>query len=548
VIDLWYKNAVIYSVDVETFQDGNGDGIGDFLGLANRIPYLAGIGVTCVWLLPFYPSPDRDDGYDVADYYGVRPQLGTLGDFVEFANQAKEYGIRIIVDLVVNHTSNTHPWFQSARKDEHSPFRDWYVWSKRKPRDATQGMVFPGVQKSTWTHDRQAGAYYFHRFYDFQPDLNVANPDVRHEIEKIMGFWAQLGVSGFRIDAAPFLIEHKGTGAVMGPEEYAFLTQFRHFLDWRRGDCVMLAEANVPNDQLLNFFGDDDRMHLLFNFAANRALFLAVAQESAEPVREAYKNLPDLPSSAQWANFLRNNDEIDLSGLTDEQRQQCFEEFGPEPEMQLYGRGLRRRLAPMLKADRRRIELMNSLMFTLPGTPVMRYGEEIGMGENLKLPERSAIRTPMQWSNEPNGGFSTADPKALVRPVMSTGEYRYERINVASQRLEYESLLNWIERTIRTRKECPEFGSGKVRFLRTRNPSVLAHSCEWQGGTVVAVHNFSRATCSVTLDLPEDTVQVQHLYGRQLHEPNRGPSAVIDLDGYDYRWLRLRRASDQRQP
>jgi maltose alpha-D-glucosyltransferase/alpha-amylase len=308
----------------------------------------------------------------------------------------------------------------------------------------------------------------------------------------------------------------------------------------------MLAEANVPPDKVLNFFGADDRMHLLFNFAVNRALFLAVAEECAEPVLEAFKQLPEIPSSAQWANFLRNNDEIDLSGLDDEQRQRCFDEFGPEPEMQLYGRGIRRRLSPMLKADRRRIELMNSLMFTLPGTPVLRYGEEIGMGENLKLKERNAIRTPMQWSRQTNAGFSTADPKQLVRSVISSGEYRYERINVASQRLEYDSLLNWTERTIRTYKECPEFGSGKVRFLRTRNPGVLAHSCEWHGGTVVAIHNFSRATATVEIELPPDTVEVQHIYGRQLHEPLHGPSAVIDLDGYDYRWLRLHRGGDAR--
>ena len=542
MIDLWYKTAVMYCIDVETFQDGNGDGIGDFVGLASRIPYLAGIGVTCIWLLPFYPSPDRDDGYDVEDYYSVRPTLGSLGDFVDFSRTARKYGIRVLIDLVVNHTSITHSWFQAARRDANSRYRDWYVWSKRKPRDAAQGMVFPGVQKSTWSYDREAKAYYFHRFYEFQPDLNVGNPAVREEIEKIMGFWAELGVSGFRIDAAPFLIEHKGTDNVMGREEYAYLTEFRHFLDWRRGDAVMLAEANVPPKDIVNFFGDNDRMHLLFNFIVNRNLFLSVARETAEPLIEACKQLPELPASAQWANFLRNNDEIDLSGLSEEDQQACFQEFGPEPSMQLYGRGIRRRLAPMLKADRRRIELMNSLMFTLPGTPVLRYGEEIGMGDDLDLPQRDAIRTPMQWSAEANGGFSRAT--RLIRPVISSGEYRYERINVDSQRLEEHSLLNWMERTIRTYKECPEFGWGSLRFLDTGNSSVLAHACEWQGNTVVAVHNFSRATATVTLDLPEDTQEVRHIYGRQLHQPLQGTArrTVVDLDGYDYRWLRLRRA------
>jgi maltose alpha-D-glucosyltransferase/alpha-amylase len=545
VIDLWYKNAVIYCIDVETFQDGNGDGIGDFIGLSDRLPYLAGIGVTCVWLLPFYPSPVLDDGYDVADYYGVRPTLGTLGDFVDFMNQARELGIRVIVDLVVNHTSNTHPWFQNARRDPGSPYRDWYVWSKRKPRGADSGVVFPGVQKSTWTYDRQAGAYYFHRFYDFQPDLNLIHPPVRQEIEKIMGFWLQLGVSGFRIDAAPFMIEEKGTGKSRGPEDYAYLTEFRQFLSWRRGDAMMLAEANVPPDELLHFFGTQgDRMQLLFNFIVNRQLFLAMAREEAGPLVEAYSMLPELPETAQWAIFLRNNDEIDLSGLSDEDRARCFEEFGPDPSMQVYGRGIRRRLSPMLKADRRRLELMNSLMFTLPGTPVIRYGEEIGMGDDLNLPERAAIRTPMQWSSEPNGGFSTAT--RLVRPVISEGEYRYERINVASERLEFDSFLNWMERAIRTRKECPEFGWGRMQFLDTGQPSVLAHACEWRGSTVVAVHNFSRATASVKLKLPADVEETLDLYGRHLRQPAPGAEHIIDLDGYDYRWLRLRRSTDRR--
>ncbi|HYY87374.1 MAG TPA: alpha-amylase family protein, partial [Chloroflexota bacterium] len=517
-------------------------------GLSDRLPYLAGIGVTCVWLLPFYPSPDRDDGYDIEDYYGVRPPLGTLGDFVDFIQQAKELGIRVIVDLVVNHTSHTHAWFQAARRDRQSPYRDWYVWSDRKPPRSQAGVVFPGVQQSTWTYDRQARAYYFHRFYDFQPDLNLINPAVRQEIERVMGFWLQLGVSGFRIDAAPFMIEHKGSGRPRGREEYAYLTEFRQFLSWRRGDAMMLAEANVPPKEVMNFFGDvGDRMQLLFNFYVNQRLFLAVAREQAAPILEAYRMLPDLPETAQWANFLRNNDEIDLSGLSDDERAECFAEFGPEPEMQLYGRGIRRRLSPMLKADRRRLELMNSLMLTLPGTPVIRYGEEIGMGDDLSQPERAAIRTPMQWSAERNGGFSTAPTEKLVRPAIAEGEYRYERVNVADQRLQFDSFLNWMERAIRTRKECPEFGWGTPRFLDSGHPTVLAHACEWRGSMVMAVHNFSRAARTVKLDLPPDTVEVLDLYGRRLDQPRaEGSPSLIDLDGYDYRWMRIRRTGDRR--
>jgi maltose alpha-D-glucosyltransferase/alpha-amylase len=542
VIDLWYKNAIIYCLDVATFADSNDDGIGDFRGLGDRLPYLAGIGVTCVWLMPFYPSPMRDGGYDVADYYNVDPRYGTLGDFVDFIRRAGELGIRVIVDLVINHTSDTHPWFQAARKEPNSPYRDWFVWSDKQPRKRTTGLVFPGVQKTNWTYDKEARAYYFHRFYEFQPDLNIGNPAVRDEMERIMGFWIQLGVTGFRIDAVPFLIEDKSGEKPLGPEQYRYLTDFRRFLSWRRGDAMTVAEANVDPKETLNFVGDGDRMNLMFNFWANQHLFLSVACEDATPLIEAFKALPDLPHTAQWANFLRNHDEIDLGRLTDEQRARCFELFGPQPEMQLYGRGIRRRLAPMLQGDRRRLELMNSLLFTLPGTPVIRYGEEIGMGDNLELPERLSIRTPMQWSAELNGGFSKAASKKLVRPVISTGEYRFERVNVAAQRLDEDSLLNWTERAIRTRKELPEIGWGEVQFLETDHPTVMAHTCSWQGNTVVAVHNFSRAACSVKVKWPAGTGELLHLFGRDVHEPLPGSSPVIDLDGYDYRWMKVRDA------
>jgi maltose alpha-D-glucosyltransferase/alpha-amylase len=544
VIDLWYKNAVIYCLDVSTFADGNGDGVGDFRGLCEHLPYLAGIGVTCVWLLPFYPSPRRDDGYDIQDYYNVHPSFGTLGDFVDFMCQANELGIRVIVDLVVNHTSDQHPWFKAARSDPASPYRDWYVWSDKKPRNPVTGLVFPGVQKTNWTHDRQAQAYYFHRFYDFQPDLNVSNPAVRDEIERIMGFWLQLGVTGFRIDAVPFLIEDKAGGAPLRPEQYEYLTDFRRFLSWRRGDAMMLGEANVAPRDTLNFVGDGDRMQLMFNFWANQHLFLAMALEDATPLVTAYKALPPLPPTAQWANFLRNNDEIDLGRLSDEERARCFEAFGPDKTMQLYERGIRRRLAPMLQGDRRRLELMNSLLFTLPGTPVIRYGEEIAMGDDLSLPEREAIRTPMQWSPDPpHGGFSSAPPRKLPRQVIATGEYRYERVNVAMQRLDHDSLLNWTERAIRTRKECPEFGWGDVQFLETDHPAVLAHTCTWRGNTVAAVHNFSRGACAVKVKWPTAFQELQHLFGRTVHSPLPGSAAVLDLDGYDYRWLRVRTAA-----
>jgi maltose alpha-D-glucosyltransferase / alpha-amylase len=544
MIDLWYKNAVIYCLDVRSFADGNGDGIGDFRGLSERVPYLAGIGITCVWLLPFYPSPRKDDGYDVSDYYGVDPHYGTLGDFVDFMRQASEFGIRVIVDLVVNHTSSSHPWFQAARSDPESPYRDWYIWSPRKPKDAASGVVFPGVQRSTWSYDRAARAYYFHRFYDSQPDLNTGNPHVRAEIERIMGFWLQLGVTGFRIDAVPFLIEDKGTGERQGYEQYSYLREWRRFLSWRRGDAMMLGEANVAPKETLNFIGDDDRLNLLFNFWGNQHLFLAMACEDATPLINAYAELPELPPTAQWANFLRNNDEIDLGRLSDDERARCMQAFAPEPAMQLYGRGIRRRLAPMLQGDRRRIELMNSLMFTLGGTPVIRYGEEIGMGDDLRLKERDAIRTAMQWSGEPHGGFSGPPARKPHVPVISDGEYRYERVNVAAQRLDFGSLLNWTEHAIRTRKECPEFGWGKMQFLKTDRPSVLAHACTWSGRTVIAVHNFSRASTTVKVQWPKGTGRLLHIFGRGTHDPLPEGSNVVDLDGYDYRWMRVQPSAD----
>src|SRR4051812_26227895 len=476
--DLWYKNAIIYCLSVATYMDANGDGIGDFQGLMRRLDYLHGLGVTAIWLMPFQTSPCRDDGYDITDYYGVDPRYGTLGDFVEFTHGAKQRGMRVLIDLVVNHTSDQHPWFQSARSDPNSPYRDWYVWADKKPENADQGMVFPGVQKSTWSFDRQAKAWYFHRFYEFQPDLNTANPQVQAEILKIMGFWIQLGVSGFRMDAVPFVIGTKGGGIRVPDEQYDMLRTFREFLQWRQGDAIILAEANVLPETDLEYFGDDgERMQMMFNFQVNQHLFYALASGDKRPLEDAMKATKPRPATGQWALFLRNHDELDLGRLTPEQRQVVFAAFGPEPGMQLYERGIRRRLAPMLKGDRRRLELAYSLMFTLPGTPVLRYGDEIGMGDDLKLPERNCARTPMQWSTEPHGGFTKSDDPVL--PVIAGGPYGYEHINAAIQRRHPDSPLNWTERIIRMRKEVPEVGWGDYVVIPTRDPSVLIMRYDW---------------------------------------------------------------------
>lgn len=538
--DLWYKDAIIYCLDVDSFRDANGDGIGDFQGLTERLAYLEGLGVNCLWLLPFYPTPDRDNGYDIIDYYGVDSRLGTLGDFTEFMQRAHMRGIRVIIDLVVNHTSNQHPWFQAARADATSPYHHYYVWSDTKPLDAADGVVFPGVQEAVWSYDRKARAYYFHRFYKHQPDLNIANPAVREEICKIMGFWLALGVSGFRVDAAPFLIELRGIENAEMADPYQYLREFRDFLSWRRGDAILLAEANVSMEKIPDYFGDGNKLHMLFNFMANQHLFLALARQQALPLIEGLYKQPPIPDAGQWANFLRNHDELDLGRLTEAQREHVFQTFGPKATMQLYHRGIRRRLSPMLEGEQRRLELAYSLLFTMPGTPVLWYGEEIGMGDDLSLNERDSVRTPMQWSEGTNGGFSTAPPEQLIRPVIDKGPFRYQDVNVAAQRRDPNLLLNWIERAIRLRKECPEFGWGAWRILETEDPVVFAHSCQWQDRTILAVHNLSAEPRDIKLDLRD--YQNQHildLLGNRQAMPIEDNSHHVELEGYGYRWLRL---------
>jgi maltose alpha-D-glucosyltransferase / alpha-amylase len=535
---LWQKNAIVYTIDVESFADGNGDGVGDFRGLAAKLDYLSGLNVSCVWLQPFFPSPFRDHGYDISDYYSVDPRYGTLGDFVEFSQAARDRGIRVIADLVVNHTSIDHPWFQDARRDAHSPYRDWYVWSKEKPPNAEQGMVFPGVQKTTWTFDDVAGEYYYHRFYDHQPDLNTGNPAVRDEIDRIMKTWLQLGVSGFRVDALPFVISTKGPGSTAFGDCPEYLVDMRQTLSWQRGDAVFMAEANLPPDQVSLYFGEGDRVHVIFNFFVNQHLWLALAREQAQPIRDAYAKLPRIPKYCQWANFLRTHDELDLARLSDPERAEVFRAFGPEPTMQLYNRGIRRRAAPMLGNDRARMEMAESLVLTLPGTPVLRYGDEIGMGENLGLHERDAIRTPMQWANKRNAGFSSASPERLVVPVIGEGEFGYPRVNVADQQRDPDSLLNWMEHMTRLRLRSPEFGNGECEWLETSDPAVLAHSCRGERECVFAVHNLSRRELDVTIKLGRHVDGLFDILANcEAHKDEDGRHR-LHLKPYGYSWLR----------
>ncbi|WP_398478017.1 alpha-amylase family protein [Tardiphaga sp.] len=538
--DLWYKNAVFYCLSVGSFMDSDGDGIGDFRGVTRRLDYLHGLGITAIWLMPFQASPGKDDGYDISDYYSVDKRYGTLGDFVEFTHGCHQRGIRVIIDLVVNHTSDQHPWFKAARSSKESPYRDWYVWSDKKPANANKGMVFPGVQKTTWTHDKTSKSWYFHRFYDFQPDLNTSNPHVQAEILKIMGFWLQLGVSGFRMDAVPFIIATKGPKVNKPVEQYDMLRVFREFLQWRKGDAIVLAEANVLPETDMEYFGDDgDRMHMMFNFHVNQHLFYALAAGDARPLAAAMKVTKPRPATAQWGLFLRNHDELDLGRLSEKQRKIVFEAFGPDKSMQLYDRGIRRRLAPMLGGDRRRLELAYSLMYTLPGTPVLRYGDEIAMGDDLTLPERNCARTPMQWSTEPHAGFTKSERSK--NPVIDKGPYGYDHVNVAMQRRDPDSLLNWTERMIRMRKEVPEIGWGDFAIVATRDPSVLAIRYDWRNNSVVFVHNFNEEPREVTLAIGLDDERDLHLINllseSHSHADDHGKHHLM-LEGYGYRWFR----------
>jgi trehalose synthase len=538
--DLWWKNAVIYCVDVESFLDTTGDGVGDLDGLTQRIDYLAGLGVTCLWLMPFYPSPERDYGYDVADYYGVADKFGSLGDLVELVRTARERGIRVIADLVVNHTSIDHPWFQMSRKG-HPIFKDFYVWEDEKPPNASEGVVFPGKQEGVWSYDRARRKWYMHRFYPFQPDLNINNPLVRNEVHKVIGFWLKLGLSGFRIDAVPFLIEqvHGDHPAVKDPHDY--LRDLRDFAIRRSGDTMLLAEANEPLDRIASFFGDrGDQMSMLFSFITNQALYLSLVRGDAAPLADALRSLPEIPPESQWANFIKNHDEQTLDRLSDAEREEVFDAFAPDESMRLYGRGIRRRLPSMLDGDRARMELAYSLLFSLPGTPVLFYGEEIGMADNPAIPDRGAVRPPMQWADQPGGGFTTADESKLPRPLVTKGPFAYDEVNVREQRRDPHSFLNWMEKAIRTRKEWPEFGWGQWRLLGARNPAVLAHIATWDGSSVLALHNFADRPSKVSVRIPGEATggTWQQIFGRGDEEAAaiEDDRLTCEVGPYGYLW------------
>ncbi len=554
--DLWWKNAVLYCADVESFLDTDGDGRGDLTGMTQRLDYLAELGVTCLWLMPFYPSPNRDDGYDITDYYAVQPRLGSLGDFVELVRTARDRGIRVIADLVVNHTSDLHPWFKAARSDKESPFREWYVWRDEDPGDTKQQVAFPDQEDSLWQYDEKAGQFYLHRFYRTEPDLDVSNPKVRDEIAKIAGFWLELGLSGFRVDAVPALLDETGfteEDRSQLPDPHDFLRELRAFLGRRVGDAMLLGEVNLEYQDQLEFFGGDagDELSMQFDFITMQQMYLSLARQDARPMIASLSRRPVLPRSCQWATFVRNHDELTLDKLSVPEREEVFAAFGPQEDMQLYGRGLRRRLPPMLSGDPRRIRMVYSLLFSLPGTPVLFYGEEIGMGENLAIPDRYAVRSPMQWTAGPNGGFSTAKPSKLVRPVTQDG-FSPEHVNVEAQRREPDSLLSFMTLLVRRYRECPELGWGDWTVIEQPEHALLAAEHSLDGDSMITLHNLGADPLTARVAVgpwPAGTRLVDLLDGSSPDAPDvpdHPGQLEIPLEGYGFRWLRVVPPGDRR--
>jgi trehalose synthase len=553
--DLWYKNAVVYCLDIETFFDSDGDGVGDAAGLAQRVDYLAELGVTCLWLMPFYPTPRKDDGYDVADFYGVDPRLGTHGDLVELIRTAKDRGLRVIADLVVNHTSDQHPWFQEARTSVDSRYRNYYVWRSDPPPDTSDQVVFPDAEDSIWAKDEATGEWYLHHFYSHQPDLNIANREVQDAIAKVMGFWLQVGLDGFRVDAVPFFLNDVGMSEPEKDdfsEPHEYLRALRRFLHRRSGNAILLGEVNVPYADQVAFFGgtDGDELTMMFDFIAMQAMYLSLARQDARPLAQALRERPveAISPDCQYATFVRNHDELTLDKLSDAERQEVFAAFGPEPEMQLFDRGLKRRLPPMLGGDPRRVKMVYALLFALPGTPVLFYGEEIGMGEDLRRPGRMAVRTPMQWTADPAGGFSTAAAEDLVAPLV-TGSYGPEHVNVADSRRDPAPLLHHVSLMARRYRECPELGWGRYEILDQPHHAVLAHRTTWDGSAMVLLHNLGAEALTVPLDLGEQegTLLLDLLQDAQATVGADG-RVELALDAFGFRWLRVQRPGERRLP
>ena len=497
---LWYKDAVFYEIHVKAYADSNGDGIGDFQGLIGKLDYLQWLGVDCLWLLPFYPSPLRDDGYDVADFMSVAEKYGTTEEVRRFLDEAHRRGMRVIVDLVLNHTSDQHPWFQEARSSPDSPKRDYYVWSDSDSKYAKARIIFIDTEKSNWTWDPEAKAFYWHRFFSHQPDLNYDNPEVQKAMLDTMEFWLEQGLDGFRCDAVPYLLEREGTICENLPETHVYLKAIRRRIDETYKGRILLAEANQWPSDVRPYFGDGDEFHMAFHFPLMPRLYMGVRSETRDPIIDMFTHTPEIPPNCQWCLFLRNHDELTLEMCSGEERDYMYYTYARDPKMRR-NIGIARRLAPLLDNDRRKIELLNSLVFTMPGSPIIYYGDEIGMGDNVQLKDRDGVRTPMQWTMDRNAGFSTCDPSQLYLPVVSDPVFGYQSINVESQREMPHSLLHWMKRMIAVRKRYPAFGRGTITFLRPANGKVLAYLRQHEGVALLLVHNLAGSAQSVELDL-----------------------------------------------
>jgi maltose alpha-D-glucosyltransferase/alpha-amylase len=538
--DLWYKDAVFYELHVKAYTDADGNGMGDFPGLLTRLDHLKALGIDCLWLLPMYPSPFRDDGYDISDYCAVHPQYGTLDDFRAFLKAAHERGLKVITELVLNHTSDQHPWFKEARSSPDSPKRAYYVWSDTDERYRGVRIIFRDTEMSNWAWDPVSKAYYWHRFFSHQPDLNYDNPAVREEIWRVMRFWLEIGVDGFRADAVPYLLEREGTSCENLPETHEVVRELRRRMDTEFPGRMLLAEANMWPEEVRPYFGDGDGFHMAFHFPLMPRMFMALRLEDRKPLVEIVERTPAIPASCQWGLFLRNHDELTLEMVTDAERDYMYEEYARDPVARL-NLGIRRRLAPLLDGDRRRIELMNALLLSLPGSPVLYYGDEIGMGDNVYLGDRSGVRTPMQWTGGWNGGFSTADPERLYQPLISNPVYGYQAVNVESQRRQENSLLNWTRRILEVRRSTRVFGRGSIEFLRPANHRVLAYVRSLDSEKVLVVNNLSGTAQAVELDLAglAGAIPIE-MFGRSLFPRIRERPYVMTLGPYDFFWFRLR--------
>ncbi|ACI97953.1 maltose alpha-D-glucosyltransferase [Rhodospirillum centenum] len=540
----WYKDAVIYQTHVKAFHDADNDGIGDFAGLAQKLDYIQELGVTALWLLPFYPSPLKDDGYDIADYRDVNPRYGTLRDFRNFVRECHARGIRVITELVVNHTSDQHPWFQRARRaPKGHPHRNFYVWSDTDQKYQGTRIIFLDTEKSNWTWDEQAKAYFWHRFYSHQPDLNFDNPRVLREVMNVMRYWLDMGVDGLRLDAVPYLIEREGTNCENLPETHEILRRIRAEVDSHYGDRMLLAEANQWPEDVLPYFGNPevggDECHMAFHFPLMPRIYMALAMEDRHPVTDIMRQTPEIPANAQWAVFLRNHDELTLEMVTDKERDYMWNFYATDRRARI-NLGIRRRLAPLMDNDRHKIELLNSLLFSMPGTPVIYYGDEIGMGDNVYLGDRDGVRTPMQWSPDRNGGFSRADPAGLYLPTIQDPVYGFQAVNVEAQARSSTSLLNWMRRLVAVRQQYRAFGRGSLRFLYPGNRKVLAYLREYEGEVVLCVANLSRAPQAVELDLRQHRTCVPvEMIGRSAFPPIGDLPYLLTLPGYGFYWFVL---------